>query len=214
MPLKSLQTTLNRKTKCVKCGRARFFDSNWCQSCYRIHYGLPAVFARVKEMAIRDFLQAFMAKHFEIRVHWNKTLGRGKKHRPDLFFTFLNRALVCVEIDEGSHRTYSGTSEDARIAELLRACTLPLLVVLRINPDKWSGGPHIWTRVKRLVDVNLIEDIVHVNDEELHKRLDVLGKCLKDLLKDIAIQISPEAFFSPAPSLQKQIQIHRLFYDE
>lgn len=112
------------------------------------------IFLKSKELQVRDYIN----KHFENFIH-DKVLYTGHcdctvRRRVDFRF-LLNETLLCIEVDENQHKSYSQMNEQTRYNDLYMAYS-GKWIYIRFNPDKYKDkdgknkNPHLRNRLEQL----------------------------------------------------------------
>ena len=91
---------------------------------------------KTKELAVRDYInmnfQGFICDRQLETGGCDCTIRR----RPDLRIT-INGTMLCIEIDENQHKSYSEMDEETRYNDLYMAYS-GKWIYIRFNPDKYK----------------------------------------------------------------------------
>ena len=171
---------VNKKCK-NNCGQVGNFKyKGYCSFCYgHLFPNDPLTFQiryKTKEIAIRDYInknfEGFICDRMLETNHCDCTVRR----RPDLR-KLINETMLCIEIDENQHKSYSEMDEETRYNDLYMAYS-GKWIYIRINPDKYkknnkSFNPTIATRLEKLKQEveKQIERIDNNENDELIERI-------------------------------------------
>jgi hypothetical protein len=72
-------------------------------------------------------------------------------YRPDFVFD-LGSHTVVVEIDENQHRSYDTSCDNKRLMSIFEGLGSRPMVMIRFNPDAYTGTRGCWTKDCTLVD--------------------------------------------------------------
>lgn len=106
-------------------------------------YACPMCYVRShqKTAAVEVKVRAFLQENFESPPILIDEAIRGKicsKRKPDLLYASPNERVLCVEIDEQEHITYSPSCEQARMCEISEALDGQAITFIRFNPHKYD----------------------------------------------------------------------------
>lgn len=169
--------------RCKLCSASRFLTAEYCRLHYYEVFQLGEPFNRIKERFFVDKIENHLVNAYGIMGVRKDTKLEGTTIRPDLWVYLLN-TLLLVEIDEHQHRRYDSFNEAKRL-NLITSLS-DNVMILRINPDKYKGGPGIWK--KRLVIPKMgerEEAVVDINEAEKDRRW-LIVKCEIDHLVTMA----------------------------
>jgi hypothetical protein len=102
---------------------------------------------KTREMAVRDFLRKTWP---DCDITHDK---RVECHacRPD-FVLDLGSHTVVVEIDENQHKSYDTSCDNKRLMSIFQGLGSRPMVMIRFNPDSYTGHRGCWTKDNKLVD--------------------------------------------------------------
>jgi hypothetical protein len=72
-------------------------------------------------------------------------------YRPDFVFD-LGSHTVVIEIDENQHRSYDTSCDNKRLMSIFEGLGSRPMVMIRFNPDSYTGHRGCWTKDNKLVD--------------------------------------------------------------
>lgn len=121
----------------------------YCARCFVYTFPGEAVATRFKtrENAVATFL----------RQTWpDVTITHDKRvechlYRPDFVFDMGSHTVV-IEIDENQHRSYDTSCDNKRLMSIFQGLGSRPMIMLRFNPDAYTGYRGCWTRDGKLVD--------------------------------------------------------------
>ena len=112
----------------------------YCANCFtHLFPNDPLTFqtnCKTKELAVRDYInmnfEGFICDRQLTTANCDCTIRR----RPDLRI-LINETLLCIEIDENQHKSYSEMDEETRYNDLYMAYS-GKWIYIRFNPDKFK----------------------------------------------------------------------------
>ena len=85
------------------------------------------------ELLVKDFLDKHeslkMYSYYDCRIACSDI-----NRRPDFVYLVSDTHVICIEVDEDSHRYYNRDCEIARVSEIMQACEGKPLFLIRFNP--------------------------------------------------------------------------------
>jgi hypothetical protein len=127
---------------CLKCEIGICFEFNLCKVCFLEFKGKPPLFKLLKQTEISKYIKSVLNGYGVKDILFNKFVAG---YYPDIRFQ-VNSKHVIIEIDENQHKggvAYSQDREKKRINSLRKE--FPVLILLRINPDKFNGREAMFT---------------------------------------------------------------------
>lgn len=102
---------------------------------------------KTREMAVRDFLRKTWP---DCDITHDKRV-ECHAYRPDFVFDMGSHTIV-IEIDENQHRSYDTSCDNKRLMSIFQGLGARPMVMIRFNPDSYTGHRGCWTRDNKLVD--------------------------------------------------------------
>ena len=102
---------------------------------------------KTREMAVRDFLRATWP---DCDITHDKRV-ECHLYRPDFVFDMGSHTIV-IEIDENQHKSYDTSCDNKRLMSIFQGLGSRPMVMIRFNPDSYTGHRGCWTRDNKLVD--------------------------------------------------------------
>jgi hypothetical protein len=121
----------------------------YCARCFVYTFPEEASVTRFKtrEMAVRDFLRKTWP---DCDITHDKRV-ECHAYRPDFVFDLGSHTIV-IEIDENQHRSYDTSCDNKRLMSIFEGLGSRPMVMIRFNPDSYTGHRGCWTRENKLVD--------------------------------------------------------------
>ena len=134
---------------------------------------------KTKEIAVRDFINTkFEGFQHDKSLWYNETACDCTTKRRIDHRKLINGTLLCIEIDENQHKSYSKADEEARYNDLFMAYG-GKFIFIRFNPDKYKDengktcNPMLFNRLTILED-EIKKQIKRIENEENTDLLEVI----------------------------------------
>lgn len=161
--------TRRKSNSCLRCSTKRFLTTEFCRRHYYEEYGIDLPFSGHKERSFVEIICNHLTSSYNIKGFVTNKQLPGTSIRPDLYFYVLT-TLFIVEIDEDQHKRYDSDSEKERIKQLSNLIDNQI-VIIRINPDRYSRGPAIWTKELVIKQIGEKEEcVIHKDEDEFERR--------------------------------------------
>lgn len=140
----TMVNVVNKKCKGEACINMNTFANpkykGYCANCF-IHLfpNDPLTFqanSKTKELAVRDYINQNFKGFICDRQLETGGCDCTIRRRPDLRM-LINETLLCIEIDENQHKSYSEMDEETRYNDLYMAYS-GKWIYIRFNPDKYK----------------------------------------------------------------------------
>ena len=139
-----------QKSICFECGGSALCKSTWCSTFPSHKYDGYCLQCTINLFPEKKVARNYKTKETEVvsrvksnfpDVTWitDKTIADGcSKRRPDMLLD-MGSHVVILEIDENRHQYYTCSCESNRIMEISQDLGNRPLVVIRFNPDAYTG---------------------------------------------------------------------------